>query len=132
MGLTQGDLDGIKAVVDNWLPQTAELLALSTSANDLGERTAPGTYTVSGSVACRLGRPSTRNPFTAGRPVGEKEFLLSMPFGTNVAAVDAFKVDGDVYFKLGPAETAGAGYRTSTIVRVRLSDLNEAPVVDGD
>ena len=129
MPLTVSEIDALKAAVADFFPQTISLLALSSAENELGERTAPGTYTVTGTVAGRLGRPSSRNPFIAGRPVGEKEFLLMLPFGTSVATVGAFLVEGSVYFPLGPTETGGAGYRTSTIVRVRLSDLNEAPVL---
>jgi len=124
MGLSTAEIDRLKAVVADYFPQTVQVLGLGVNAeNELGELPAPTDLVQLRTTTGRLGRPNSRNPFTSGRPVGEMEMTLILPFGVNVTGLTAFGVDGLVYYPLGGAETTGAGYRTSVIYRVKRSDL---------
>lgn len=135
-GISEADVEAMKALVEEFLPQSCTAVFYSTTTNDLGERVAPGSYIPGPTIPCRLGRPNPSSPFYAGRPVPENEFRLTLPFG-DYANYQGFVVndpdDGAVLFEMvGVPETTYAGYRTSTIITVRRKDLNQQPYQEPD
>lgn len=127
MGLTAAEIAGLRAAAAAYLYSApgVGLLVATQGTNALGEPL-PATYAVAETVPGRLGRPSARNPFLAGRPVEQRDLVLTLPWGTDLTGVAAFDIEGAIYEPIGgtPVDmAAGSSEASAVFVMVRRTDL---------
>jgi hypothetical protein len=129
--MSDGQRDELRWAVEEFLETPVELLARASETNDLGEEVRPGHYAVYATGLGRLGLPRASDPFDAARPVAKREHRLMLAYGEyDVAAAHAFRINGAVWFPLGPDEKAGSADATCHIFRVQRTDLVNEPSVE--
>lgn len=121
----------LRQSAEQLLPDTVEILSDDSEENELGE---PGTgYVVVGTCAGRLGAETTTSPFSAGRPVGTEDLVLTVSVSADTTGHPAFRLpDGVVYERRGPDENGGNSLQTVRRIPVRRTDLSAPPTVSED
>lgn len=106
--LTLDDLAGMREVQESALPDTAVISRLTRTYDDTGGYSE--TSTTVATVACRVTRERPREVVQGEQPVVLADWVVTLPYGTDVRPDDNITVNGQVLHVVG---LLNASWRTA-------------------